>query len=117
MNILVHTANSITDRERQLLDAETAIGHALRNFADQITRVEVHLGDTNGGKGGENDKRCSIEIRIEHHQPIAASHQAGTLHHAVEGAAKKARAAMESLVGRLGHRPHGLGGIGDAVPG
>jgi hypothetical protein len=101
MNILVHTANSISDEERRSLAAESAIAEALRHFDNQITRVEVHLSDTNSAKGGDDDKRCSIEVRIERHQPIAATHQAGTLHHAVDGAARKARAALESLIGRL----------------
>jgi hypothetical protein len=39
------------------------VTHALRRFASQITRVEVHVADVNAGKQGSADKRCMMEAR------------------------------------------------------
>jgi hypothetical protein len=71
-------------------------------FADQITRVEVHLSDENSQKGGDEDKRCLLEARLAGLQPMAVSHQAATLPQAIDGAATKLAKALESTLGRLG---------------
>lgn len=36
-----------------------------------ISRVEVHLSDEDGKKGGQNDKRCMMEARLDGRQPAA----------------------------------------------
>jgi hypothetical protein len=58
---------------------EAAIAAGLERFAAQLTRVEVHLADINAGKGGPADKRCMIEARPTHHQPVAVTHQAESI--------------------------------------
>ena len=47
-----------------------------------------------------------MEARLEGRQPTAVTHQAATLHEAVDGAADKLAASLESTLGRLRDR-HG----------
>lgn len=92
---------------RVRLTGETAarlsgvVEDALAKFADRITRVEMHLGDMNGGKGGQSDKRCMLEARMSHIQPIAVSHQAESLQLAIDGALEKLDHALSHALGKL----------------
>lgn len=61
-------ASRVEDTVRQRLD----------RIADQLTRVEVHVGDPGNSKGS-GDKRCSIEIRPEHMPAVAANHEGPTI--------------------------------------
>ncbi|MEH6389215.1 MULTISPECIES: HPF/RaiA family ribosome-associated protein [Pseudomonas] len=77
----------------------------LERFEELLTRVEIHVSDENAQKGGAQDKRCQIEFRPKGHQSMSVSHKAESLHLAVEGAAAKARHALEHLTGKLDARP------------
>lgn len=77
----------------------------LERFEELLTRVEIHVSDENAQKGGAQDKRCQIEFRPKGHQSMSVSHKADSLRLAVEGAATKARHALEHLTGRLDARP------------
>jgi ribosome-associated translation inhibitor RaiA len=101
MQILVNTDNHITGREELAAQVESIVQDALGRFSKQITRIEVHLGDANSRKGGDDDKRCMMEARLEGHQPTAVTHHAGDLMMAVDGAADKMKAALDHLLGRL----------------
>ncbi|WP_163029081.1 HPF/RaiA family ribosome-associated protein, partial [Pseudomonas viridiflava] len=73
----------------------------LERHLEDLTRVEVHLSDENGGKSGPKDKRCKMEARPKGHQPISVSHDADSLTQAVEGATTKLEHALEHLFGKL----------------
>ena len=73
---------------------------SLAKFADRITRVEMHLGDVNGSKGGP-DKRCMLEARMANVQPIAVTHQAESLQMAIDGALEKLEHALGHAIGKL----------------
>ncbi|QJD58376.1 HPF/RaiA family ribosome-associated protein [Pseudomonas sp. gcc21] len=77
----------------------------LERFEELLTRVEIHVSDENAQKGGAQDKRCQIEFRPKGHHSMSVSHKAESLHLAVEGAAAKARHALEHLTGKLDARP------------
>ncbi|TBV04715.1 HPF/RaiA family ribosome-associated protein [Phytopseudomonas dryadis] len=79
----------------------TVVGR-LERFEDFLSRVEVHVSDENGSKGGADDKRCQIEARPKGHQPVSVTHKAESLEQAVEGAAEKMLHALDHLVGKLG---------------
>lgn len=102
MQIQVNTGNNIRGRETLVSEVETAVENNLRHFQTHITRVEVHLSDENNHKGGQ-DKRCMMEARIEGRQPLAVTHQSETLSQAVDGAAKKMKASINSALGKLSH--------------
>ena len=101
MNIQINTDNHITGREELANEAKAAVEKALRRFAGQITRVEVHLGDENSHKGGEKDKRCAMEARVEGRQPVAVTHEADTITQAINGAAGKLERSLDSTLGKL----------------
>lgn len=101
MIIQVNTDDNIQGSD--LLDAhvEEVVESNLRHFQDHVTRVEVHLSDENSEKGGTRDKRCLMEARLEGRHPIAVTHQAGNLNEAINGAAKKLKASLNSIIGKL----------------
>ena len=80
---------------------DSAVERTLGHLAEHITRVEVHLSDANGKKGGTTDKRCMMEARLEKHQPIAVTEDAESLGEAIEGAAHKLKRLIDHTLGRL----------------
>ena len=96
-----HIVNSedLADRIRD--EAEAALGH---RHAAQIRRVEVYLQDVNGGKGGKDDIRCSVEVSLSGHQPVAASGSAHGLDEAVTLAIEKAARVLDHTFGKLDDR-------------
>ena len=72
----------------------------LERIEDRLTRVEVHVGDVNGPRGGSDDKRCAIEARPAGMAPITATSQAATIEAAVAEAADKVLAAFDRLIGK-----------------
>lgn len=104
MLVQVNTHDTAGDAE-YVERVEAQIAAELDRFAEQITRVEVHLGDVNAGKGGAADKRCMIEARPTKHQPIAVTHQAPTIPQAIDGALEKALKALDrALASRTDHK-------------
>lgn len=101
MQIKTNTDRNIEGSEELSAQVEAVVGGALERFSDQITRVEVHLSDENGGRGGSDDKRCMMEARVEGRQPTAVTHEAPTVEEAMEGAAAKLERSLESTLGRL----------------
>ena len=83
MQVQVHADSSVKSNAILAQAVEETVGNAVRRWTPRITRVEVHLSDINGQKGGADDKRCLLEARIAGLQPIAVTHQAGTLHDAI----------------------------------
>jgi ribosome-associated translation inhibitor RaiA len=101
MDIRLNTDKNIEGKEALAAQVEAAVERALHRFDDQITRVEVHLSDENAGKPGRDDKRCLMEARLEGRQPVAVTHQAGSLSEAVDGAANKLKSLLTTALGRL----------------
>ncbi len=64
------------------------VNTALRHYADQITRVEVHLNDINAEKGGQ-DKRCLVEVRVAGQAPMVAEAIGGDLYGVISQACEK----------------------------
>ncbi len=104
MQVQVHADSSVKGNAILAQTVEEAVESAVRRWTPRITRVEVHLSDINGHKGGADDKRCLLEARIGGLQPIAVTHQAGTLHEAVDGAAEKLRKILQNTMDRLSDR-------------
>ncbi len=102
MQVQVNTDNNIDGRDEFIRRVEAEVEGTLGRFADQITRVEVHLSDANAAKSGGDDKRCLMEARLAGRQPVAVSHEAATLEEAVDGAADKMKRSLDSTLGRLG---------------
>ena len=103
MQIQINTDDNIASSEALTAQVSTTVENALSRVSDHVTRVEVHLSDENGDKGGQNDKRCMIEARLEGRQPIAVTDHAATVDKAVHDAAHKLARLIESTVERMHH--------------
>ena len=80
--------------------AERTVRDALRTYAERLTRVEVHMRDLNGHKGGV-DKRCVIEARPRGLDPVAAEHESDKVHEALRGALEKLERVLSHRFGKL----------------
>lgn len=114
MQIQVETDNHIEGKQELKAHVESVLLDAVDRFADQVTHVEAHLGDVNSSaKSGADDMRCVIEARVAGHKPIAVKHNAESLHLAIDGAADKLQAALETLLGKQTDRQRRAQGTGE----
>lgn len=104
MIVQIHTDHHIESNPQLTADVESLVTAAVARISDRVSRVQVHLGDVNSHKGGGNDKRCMIEVRIDGQPPLAVTQQGPTLEQAMNGAADKLERSLGSMVDRLrGH--------------
>ena len=101
MQVQIHTDNHIEGTEAMAQWASSTVKTALERFAGQITRVEVYLSDENAGKKNTAESiQCTMEARLEGHQPLAIKHHGANLNQAIEGAAEKMDRLIDSTLGR-----------------
>lgn len=100
MQIQINTDDNIEGSEALIAEVEAEVRDGLARFAEQITRVEVHLSDENAGKGGNDDQRCLLEVRPTGQKPMAVTHQGATLQEASAGAVQKMQSKLQSSFGR-----------------
>jgi hypothetical protein len=91
--------NRVTGDADVTARVETLVRGRLERVSDRLTRVEVHVGDVNGPKGG-NDIRCAVEIRPNGMRPISATDEAPSVEAAVASATDKALSAYDRQVGK-----------------
>lgn len=101
MQIQVNTSNGVENKEKLERWADGQLRQSLSRFVDAVTRVEVHLSDENHTKGGGTDKRCVMEARLAHHEPLAVTQHAASLDEAFRGASDKLRRSLDNALGRL----------------
>ncbi len=107
MQIQVNTSNGVENKEALERWADGQLRLNLGRFADAVTRIEVHLSDENHEAKGGADKRCSMEARLVHHQPLAVTQHGASLDEAFRGAVEKLKRSLDNAVGRLyDHRRH-----------
>lgn len=113
MQILITPDNHIHVGPNLTAFVEATLQDTLSRFDPQITRVEVHLSDTNSHKKGEVDKRCALEARLAGLPPVGVKQDAGNLEEAIEGAAEKLQRLLDSQLGRLDRRKGSTSMAGD----
>lgn len=101
MQIQVNSDKNVEMSAELSAEIEAIVSGSLDRFTERITRVEVHLSDENGARGGQMDKRCKIEARLAGLQPMVTSHDAQTELQAVRGAADDMKRALTSVVDKL----------------
>ncbi len=84
---------SVADR------VETLVRGRLDRVSERLTRVEVHVGDVNGPKSG-NDIRCAVELRPTGMKPISGTDEAPSVEAAVASATDKALTAFDRQIGK-----------------
>lgn len=100
MEFQFNTSNAITGDDDVRARIEASVRHKLARIADELTRVELHLADLDGARGGPADKRARLELRPRGRDPIVVSHEAATVDAAAAGAADKAMTAFARDVGK-----------------
>ncbi len=98
MKIQINTDHNIHGREALVERLSKDVTKALANVSKHVTRIEIHLSDENGEKGGQGDKRCAMEARLEGRQPIAVTEHASSLDLAVHGACNKLIRMISGIV-------------------
>jgi ribosome-associated translation inhibitor RaiA len=96
MKILLNTDNNIEGRDRMEAYFADAISNKLKRFEDQVTSIELYLGDENSDKFGTDDKRCTIEARLIGKPPVAVKNNADTVEKAITGAVDKLKRVLET---------------------
>ncbi|MFC4740499.1 HPF/RaiA family ribosome-associated protein [Flavobacterium ponti] len=100
MQIQINTDNHIENSERLTNFFSNEVSNELGRFDKLITRVEVHFGDENSEKFGNDDKRCLIEVRVAKKEPIAVTDYAETIEKAFQNSLKKVKRILDSLIER-----------------
>src|ERR1043165_4859609 len=98
MTVQIHTDNNVSGNQDFTNRISEQVSQALQRFSSRLNSVQVHLGDENGKTPGTDDKRCTIEARLEGMDPLVATCHADTHQAAVKGAIQKVKGAMESAV-------------------
>lgn len=100
MQIQINTDHNIKGTDALMNYFSSELESSLIRVSDHITRIEVHLSDENGQKSGLDDKRCSIETRLEGRKPVAVTHHAATLDKAFDGALDRLVRMIENTLER-----------------
>ena len=103
MFVRINTDNQIKSDAESNARLEERVRAKLKRFEQRLTDVEVHVEDVNGQKGGDADKRVSLEARPTGHEPIAVHAEAARVESAVNMAAGKAVRALEHALDKRGH--------------
>ncbi len=101
MQIQVNSDNNIVANTELSQLVEDEIRRTLGRFEAQLTRVEVHISDSNSHKAGLRDKKCVVEARPAGHQPLTTSDEGATVEQTVRSAATKMKHSLETFFGRL----------------
>ena len=101
MLIQVNTDNHIHGSERLTAYVQAVVQDTLSRFAERITRVEVHLHDTNSSAKGGEDKRCGIEVRVAGLEPVNVTAQAVDIDLAIDGAVEKMKTLLDRQFDKL----------------
>ncbi|NVK63641.1 MAG: HPF/RaiA family ribosome-associated protein [Flavobacteriales bacterium] len=101
MKIQFNTDNNITGKESLEAYVSEKINAGLKQFADKVTRIEVHLSDVNAHKSGGEDIQCKIETRLQGVQPITVTAKDTSKDKAVSEAISKAKSALSKVVGKM----------------
>ena len=104
MQIQINTDKNIEGSEAFAEHVRSVVEKTLKHHADQITRVEVHMGDMNAEKTGPQDQVCTMEARPKGLDPVAATFKAANRHLAVEGAAQSLSNLLRTRLGKLSDR-------------
>jgi len=101
MQINVNTDRTI--EKHQGLDEHVAsvVKNSLGRFAEQITRVDVHLSDENSQKQLDGGNKCMMEAHVAGYAPVVVTEHAVNLHQAISNAGNKLKRALDSALGRL----------------
>ena len=100
MFVQISTDNRLVSDAEANARLEEKVRARLKRFESRLSDVEVHVTDVNGPKGGNSDKRVSLEARVNGHPPVAVHAEAGRVETAVSAAADKAARALDHALSK-----------------
>lgn len=100
MFVQISTDNRIVSDAEANARLEEKVRAKLKRFESRLTDVEVHVADVNGSKGGDGDKRVTLEARVNGYQPVAVHAEAERVEVAVTAAADKALRALDHALSK-----------------
>ncbi len=100
MQIQLNTDSHIPGRESLANWVQAELKDKLARFGDHITRIEVHLSDTNAARAGEADVHCKLEARLAGRAPVTVGHDAAQVGEAFPGATDKLQRKLDTVLGR-----------------
>ena len=86
MQIIFNTDHTISATEDFKAPMVASLSEKLKRYSHQITKIDVHLSDENGSKGGSNDKRCLLEAHLAGINAVVAKNHASSYDDALDGA-------------------------------
>jgi len=98
VQIQFNTDNHIDGSEALEARVTAMMEQHLGRFFPRLTTLKIHLSDSNAAKGGGDDKRCSLEARMEKEDPIGATHDDEDVAKAITGACSKLKTKLDTLV-------------------
>lgn len=101
MLVQINTDKNIEGYSRMNEFFTEEVKNELARFDDKITRVEVHFGDENSTKFSKNDKRCTIEVRVEKKNPIAATAHTDTIEKSFFEAIEKIKRSLGTTLEKM----------------
>src|SRR6187402_2628016 len=101
MLVEVNTDKNIKNSERLIEFCKSMVESELNRFEEHITRVEIHLSDENGEKGGDDDKRCLIETKLKGKSPVAVRNTASNIDDAISGAIDKLTKVLDTSIDKM----------------
>ncbi|MDP1742322.1 MAG: HPF/RaiA family ribosome-associated protein [Polaromonas sp.] len=101
MQIQVNSNHTIDTGESFERWAGAELHESLSRFKGDITRIEVHMSDENADKVSPDQKRCLMEVRLAHHEPLAVNHHAISQGEAFRGATDKLKRLLDHTLGKL----------------
>jgi ribosome-associated translation inhibitor RaiA len=101
MLIQINTDNQLVSDAEANARLEERVRTKLKRYESRLSRVEIHVSDANSHKGGDGDKKVTLEARANGHAPIAVHAEAARVDVAITAAADKAVRALDHALGKL----------------
>lgn len=106
MQVQFNSDSSVMGTENVAERIEAAVREKLARFEDRLSRLEIHVRDENGRKGGGDDKTCMIEARPNGGRPIGVTEHAADVDTAARKAAGTMAQRLERVLGKAGRHGH-----------
>lgn len=101
MLIIFNTDHTISATDEFKAPMIASLSEKLKKYSHQITKIDVHLSDENGSKGGPKDKRCLLEAHMAGMNPTVVKNHDSNYDDALDGAIDKLMSSLEKELGHL----------------
>ena len=106
MQVQFNSDSSVMGTQNVAERIETQVREKIARFEDRLTRLEIHVRDENGAKGGSDDKACTIEARPRGEAPVSVTAHAADVDAASRQAATKLVKLLDHQFGKAARHGH-----------